>query len=167
MLLPSTFDEWFKLLGVVGVIASFLWGVWVWKDKSNNELAQQRLEAQRLADSRRIEATKPFLERQLKLYTEASQVAALIATSDEKREIQKATTRFWQLYWGELALVENKEVESAMVAMGRAITNGANRNETRQASLSLAHACRQSLDKSWGIHAWTNPDEATGSIKNP
>lgn len=167
MLRPSTFDEWFKLLGVAGAIASFLWGVWVWKDKANNELAQQRLEAQRLAESRRIEATKPFLERQLKLYTEASQVAALIATSDEKSETQKAVIRFWQLYWGELALVENKEVESAMVAMGRAITTGANRDALQQASLSLAHACRQSLDKSWGIHAWTNPDEATGSGKNP
>jgi SNF2 family DNA or RNA helicase len=167
MLLPSKYDEWFKLLGVAGAIASFLWGVWVWKDKSSNELAQQSLQAQRLADSRRIEATKPFLERQLKLYTEASQVAALIATSVEKRATQKAITRFWQLYWGELALVENKEVESAMVAMGRAITTGANRDELQQASLSLAHACRQSLDKSWGIHAWTNPDEATGSIKNP
>ncbi len=156
MRLPSTFDEWFKLLSVAGAIASFLWGVWVWKDKSYKELAQQR-----------IEATKPFLERQLKLYTEASQVAALIATSDEKSETQKAVTRFWQLYWGELALVENKEVESEMVAMGRAITTGANRDALQQASLSLAHACRESLDKSWGIQAWTNPDEATGSVKNP
>ncbi len=167
MLRPSTFDEWFKLVGVFGAIASFLWGVWVWKDKSNNDLAQQRLEAQRLAESRRIEATKPFLERQLKLYTEASQVAALIATSSDERQIQQALGRFWQLYWGELALVENTEVEAAMVAMGDAIREKANPQVLKQASLKLAHACRQSLDRSWGVHAWVNPDKATTSGKNP
>lgn len=167
MLRPSTFDEWFKLVGVFGAIASFLWGVWVWKDKSNNDLTQQCLEAQRLAESRRIEATKPFLERQLKLYTEASQVAALIATSSDERQIQQALGRFWQLYWGELALVENTEVEAAMVAMGNAIHEKANPQVLKQASLKLAHACRQSLDRSWGIHAWGNPDEATTSGKNP
>jgi hypothetical protein len=164
---PSTFDDRFKLLGVAGAIASFLWGVWVWKDKSHSELDQQRTEAQHLADSRRIEATKPFLERQLKLYTEASQVAALIATSDDKSETQKATTRFWQLYWGELALVENVEVGQAMSAMRAAIKNATDRNALQVASLNLAHACRQSLDKSWGIRAWTHPDDAPGSVKNP
>ena len=62
-------DNWIKVLGIVGVVISFLWGVWQWKDKSEQELKQRSSEAVRLAETRRLEATKPFLERQLKLYT--------------------------------------------------------------------------------------------------
>src|SRR6185503_15691410 len=105
---------------------------------------------------------KPFLERQFKLYNEASQVASIIATSDDKAEVKKATKRFWELYYGELALVENKKVEDAMIALGKAIEAESDREELKGRSLELAHACRYSLDKSWGIHAWTNPDQASG-----
>lgn len=162
MFLPSTFNEFIQLVGVGGAIASFLWGVWVWKDKSKKELAQQRVEAQRFADNRRIEATKPFLERQLRLYTEASEVAACIAAGPnviiDHTEIQTAKKRFWQLYYGELALVENVEVEEAMVQLGEAISGGIDQSELRKASLNLAVACRRSLATSWGIQAWENPD---------
>ena len=161
---PSSFEDFLKLLGVLGAVASFIWGVWVWRDKSHKELDQQIREAKQLAESRRVEATKPFLERQLKLYTEASQVAATIATSDNSAEVKKATKRFWELYWGELALVENKEVESAMVKLGEAMGANNNQNALKGLSLELARACRYSLDKSWGIHAWVNPDEAAGKI---
>lgn len=159
---PSSFEDFLKLLGVLGAVGSFLWGVWVWHDKSQKELAQQAIESQRLAESRRVEATKPFLERQLKLYTEASQVASIIATSDDKAEVKKATKRFWELYWGELALVENKEVEVAMENLGKTLEAESKREEVQGRSLDLARACRFSLDKSWGIHAWATPDQASG-----
>ena len=153
-------EQWLKVLGVAGAIASFVWGVFVWKEKSEADRDLQRIETERLAQSRRIEATKPFLERQLKLYTEATEVAAVIATSSDEAQKSDALERFWQLYWGELALVENKEVEQAMVALGEAIKAKANRGALEQASLRLARACRRSLDNSWGITAWSNPDAA-------
>lgn len=159
-ILPSSFEELLKVATLVGVVASFFWGVYVWKDKSEREIAQQRAEAERLSATRRIEATKPFLERQLKLYTEASQVAAVIATTSNNAARSKAENRFWELYWGELALVENTEVEAAMVAFGGGLNNKASLGELQQLSLTLAHACRFSLDKSWGIHAWSQPDKA-------
>lgn len=133
MLSPWRFSEVMQLLGIAGAIGSFVWGVLKWQDKANRELAQQFLETQRLADNRRIEATKPFLERQLKLYTEASEVAARIATGTsgviDEFEIRKAIARFWQLYYGELALVENMEVEDAMVQLDDAINNGLGQSE--------------------------------------
>jgi hypothetical protein len=138
----------------------FFWGVYVWKDKSEREIVQQKAEAERLSATRRIEATKPFLERQLKLYTEASQVVAIIATTSNNAARSKAVNRFWELYWGELALVENTEVEAAMVAFGEGLKKDAPLGELQQLSLTLAHACRFSLDKSWGIHAWSEPDKA-------
>ena len=155
-----TFDQWLKILGLVGLVGGFVWGVYQWRDKSDRELAQARFEAERLATSRKIEATKPFLERQLKLYTEASQVAATLATTPDNKERSKATKRFWELYWGDLALVENQGVEAAMVALGDALSRNSPQTELQQLSLRLARACRISLDRSWGIHAWTSPDEA-------
>ncbi len=177
-LFPSSFEQTLKLLTALGTVVSFAWGVAIWRDKSNKELAQTKTEAERfaenrrkelaqaeteakrLAESRRLEATKPFLERQLKLYTEASQVAAKIVTSTNVKEVADANKRFWELYWGELALVENQDVEAAMVALGKAIKDSAPQQQLQHLSLKLAHACRRSLDKSWGINAWSQPDYA-------
>jgi hypothetical protein len=158
--LPRTFDEWLKLLSAAGALGTFFWGVWVWQDQSRRSLEQQRLEAARNAETRRIESTRPFLERQLKLYTEATQIASAIATTKDSPERSKALQRFWQLYYGELALVENKEVEAAMVRLGRALQSGASAELLRGLSLQLAHRCRESLDRSWGVQAWSSPDLA-------
>lgn len=110
--------------------------------------------------SRKLKATRPFLERQLKLYPEASHIAAVLATTVDPTERTVATKRFWELYWGELALVENPKVESAMISFGEGLTSHASLAELQKLSLRLAYACRLSLDQSWGIHAWTSPDEA-------
>jgi len=175
------FDNVFKVLGALGAIATFLWTVYVWRDKSRKELAAAALEAERASLTRRIEATKPFLERQLQLYTAATQATAIIATSYDQDEVQSATKRFWQLFSGELALVENPDVASAMQTFRRALPALKDKNKSqndnepsqntsensemekeglRQLSLNLAAACRTSLARSWGIRAWASPDEA-------
>jgi hypothetical protein len=62
--------------------------------------------------------------------------------------------------------VENLEVEQAMVAMGRGLNDGSAPAELKQLSLRLAHACRESLAKSWGVAEWKMPDyggEAVGA----
>jgi hypothetical protein len=156
----ASLDTWLKVLGVAGAMFSFIWSVYQWREKSREELEVRRVEAERLAETRRIEATKPFLDRQLALYSEAARVAAQVATLGDTEAGQKARARFWELYWGELALVENKAVEGAMKRMGDAIAAGASDQELKYASLAVAHACRESLDKSWGINAWAAPDEA-------
>ncbi|WP_148714019.1 hypothetical protein [Chitinolyticbacter meiyuanensis] len=156
-------ENWLKILAVAGAICSFLWGVYQWRDKSMQELEVRRLEAERLAETRRIEATKPFLDRQLTLYSEATKVASQVATLGTTEAGKKARTRFWELYWGELALVENRTVEAAMKRMGDALAAGASEQELQLASLAVARACRESLDKSWGVNAWAQPDEAAPS----
>src|SRR2546425_3616720 len=59
-----------------------------------------------------MNARAPFLDRQLKLYEEAIETAAILATSADADQLQKAEVRFWELYWGELAMVENGGVKS-------------------------------------------------------
>lgn len=155
-----TFDNWLKILTVLGAKSSFLWGVYQWREKSSQELEARKQENARQIETRRIEATKPFLERQLALYGEATKIAAQVATQGDTESGKKALVRFWELYWGELALVENRSVEAAMVRMRNALLANASTAELEQASLAVAHACRNSLDRSWGIRAWSSPDEA-------
>jgi hypothetical protein len=115
------FANTLKVLTVLGAIVSFVWGVYQWREKSSQELEARKQESQRLVKTRRIEATKPFLERQLALYAEATKIASQVATQGNSESGKKALARFWELYWGELALVENRSVEAAMKRMGDAL----------------------------------------------
>jgi hypothetical protein len=181
----TRFDEVCKVLGALGAIATFLWTVYIWRDKSLKELEASKAESERASLTRRIEATKPFLERQLELYTVATRSAAIIATSHDQDEVQNATGHFLRLFSGELALVENLEVASAMQDFRRALGKNASRSRSVkempqgraetpemekealvQLSLKLAAACRNSLARSWGIRAWASPDEATQELDN-
>jgi hypothetical protein len=175
-----TFEQVFKILSTAGAIGTFLWTVYVWRDKARKDSDAAKQDAVRESLTRRIEATKPFLELQLSLYTEATTLASFIATTEDQAEIQSAVKRFKQLFAGELALVENTEVASAMEAFRRALPTLPSGNEPQQdagasqsaidrkmeklalaqLSLNLARAFRNSLARSWGVRAWASPDDA-------
>ncbi|WP_150746919.1 hypothetical protein [Pseudomonas fluorescens] len=142
-LIPGNFDEALKFVVVLGAVVSFFWGVLVW------------------IETRRVESTKPFLQHQLALYIEASKAAAIIATSASEVEVDKSKTLFSRLYWGELALVENADVARAMFDFRIALEARSSQERLQILSLALARACGKSLDKSWGINAWSSPDEAS------
>ncbi|HZP18630.1 MAG TPA: hypothetical protein VFB16_00345 [Bauldia sp.] len=106
------------------------------------------------ATTRLIEARKPYLDWQLDLYKETAQIAGRIATlptdSDRWREDHE---RFLQLFWSEMALVEDAKVELAMGAMKRSLDDciaASDKVCTRadRASLDLGHALRD------GIRVW-------------
>ena len=150
MQFPADLEVWIKALSILGAVVAFCWGVFQFISGQNVQ-----------AETRRIEATKPFLERQLKLYIEATQAAAMLATAENSDELDVANKKFWLLYWGELALVEDKRVEAAMVQFGRALESGSVGQQLQQYSLTLAHACRDSLAESWGVRQWRNPHGAS------
>jgi len=50
----------------------FCLGIYTYRDTSGQQLNRQRAEAERTAETRRIEATRPYLDKQLALYTEAT-----------------------------------------------------------------------------------------------
>ncbi len=152
-----------KLLTVFGAVASFLWGVFVWDSNQKSQRESLLRESQRVAATRKIEATKPFLDLQLELYQEAVRLASVISTSDQSPTRIKDIQSLMRLYWGKLAMVENREVEGAMVALRNAIEAGEPNEVLQNKTLDLAHACRRSLDRSWGINAWTKPDGASPS----
>lgn len=149
----SKFEPWLKVLPALGAIGVFFWGVYTYKDTTALQLARDEREADKIQETRRVEATRPYLETQLKLYTEATKTAATIATSDNPDEVAKAKKRFFELYYGELALVERDRVANAMIAFKKALDAGKH-EELSGLSLSLARACRDELAVSWGTDAW-------------
>ena len=120
------------------------------KDKQANEIAQRNKEI----EAALREARKPFLERQQILYFEATAAASKLATLDNGAERDAARKRFYHLFWGELSVVEDELVERAMVGFKNTLelyeSGQVERRQVEQASLNLAHSCRDSLARGWG-----------------
>jgi hypothetical protein len=120
------------------------------EDKRVHEAEQRNKEVE--AASR--EARKPFLERQQTLYFEAASAASKLATLESGAERDTARKRFYHLFWGELSVVEDELVESAMVRFKNTLelyeAGEASKSELEQMSLNLARSCRDSLARGWG-----------------
>nr|WP_315185034.1 hypothetical protein [uncultured Albidiferax sp.] len=138
-----------KILTAMGAVVVFCWGVYQFDQTQRGQ-----------AETRRVEATRPFLDKQLKLYTDATQAASTMATSNSPEEVVAARSRFFLLFWGELVMVEDRHVESAMVEFRAALNAGKKGAELEQLSLRLARACRNSLAVAWGVKQWQDPHDA-------
>ena len=112
---------------------------------------QREFDLMRLQAEQQHEKQRPFLERQLRHYFEASESASKVANLPDGKDRAEAMQAFWQLYWGPLAVVEDSDVERAMVNFSGALrSDESDRATLQQRSLELAHAFRGSLEKQWG-----------------
>lgn len=117
---------------------------------------------------------RPLWEQQVNLYFETTRVTARLASLEPGPEWQAAAHEFWVMYFGPLSIVENQGVEQAMVDFSAALESAqplaqmlaapelqsiapdrtsdlakrfaAAQSELQSASLSLAWACRDSLN---------------------
>jgi hypothetical protein len=88
--------------GIVGIVGAFV-GVWQYLDKRSQSNRE------------------PFLKQQMDYcFRACDAVGRMIAESDPEKW-KAARADFWALYWGTLAVVEDRSVEAAMVAMGRLV----------------------------------------------
>jgi hypothetical protein len=100
---------------------------------------------------------EPFLQKQLEMCFQASNTAARLATETDPAEWEEARQTFWRLYWGTLGIVEDRNVESAMVELGRLVPDKPVDAPTlpmeslRQPSIRLAHAARNLILNSWNV----------------
>ena len=155
------------------------------KIESDRRNAQQaanletlRAEITKANEARTFESQRPYREKQIELYFEASRAASTIATSSNPQEKAAAEAKFWNLYWGPLSVVEDtlivdssqgSEVEKAMVIFGRCSMlsgsdprnytdsqttfNRCSSSELKQVSLCLAHTVRDAIHSTWGINS--------------
>ena len=105
-----------------------------------------------------------FWDKQLSIYSELVDNAALIATTDDSISYQKAKQRFLQLYYGEANVVIAKNVETKMVQfkkkldfyeMNKGEVSPDNdehvKQELQRISYELAVTCRNSSINSWNV----------------
>ena len=90
----------FAAVGAVGVSLIQYMG------QRNDEIAQRDMEIVVLDR----QSKQKFLDKQFELYTEAVIVVSRLATGSEYEGREKDSIRFWQLYWGELGMVEDGQV---------------------------------------------------------
>ena len=116
-----------------------------------------RTEVARQAETRRVEASRPYLDRQLAIYSELTKVSSFLAVNnDQSKEWQQSQFRFQELYAGEATLVYRGDVENAIAPFFKAISAPAPRSQQQliQLSQAIARACRAELAASWGTAAW-------------
>jgi hypothetical protein len=100
---------------------------------------------------------RPFLQKQLEICFEAVDAASRLATETSATELEIARLKFWRLYWGPLSIVENREVEGAMVALGKIVPPQPISSpklpmvSLQNPSYELAHAARDLMSKSWDV----------------
>ena len=114
---------------------------------------QQAAAASKLAADREQAVLKPFLDKRLELYFAASEAAATMALSKDKELRDKAELQLVQLYAGTLIIVEDQEVEAAMLKIYKCITgeDACDEAEKQRRSQALASRARDSIGKSYNI----------------
>jgi hypothetical protein len=139
---------------VSALIGAATIGVGIWQFREDSEMR---------AHTARLEARKPFLEKQMDLCFAASETAATLATTTDPERWQASNEAFWRLYWGPLSVVERPlaagaigAVEARMVNLGNKLKPLQNNpslplRELERSSLDLAHACRDLIFDSWEI----------------
>lgn len=154
--------ELVPILPVLVALAGGIWAVITYIDKQSVARLEEARIAEQEAQTRLLEAQQPFLERQLDLYFETSEVLGRLAMADPGSDVfSTAEDRFWALYWSELSLVESHGVEAAMVRAGQTLPpySGARRGDPSfdclqsnfQSSVYyVAHALRDAITERWG-----------------
>jgi Flp pilus assembly protein TadB len=123
----------------------------------NRQMDAQEAEQRARDTARDMDARRSLWEKQLTLYFEASNAAATIATTTDEESRKKAIENFWRLYWGPLAIVEDKAilkakdayVEHQMVQFGQALDKNVPKQELQRESLKLATTIAESIDLVW------------------
>jgi hypothetical protein len=114
---------------------------------------QQRAAADKQAADREQSLLRPVWEKRLELYFTAAEAAATIALSSDKTERDRAEAKFSQLYAGPMIIVEDAEVEQAMIRFNNGLTghDSCDQSELHSRSLKLASAARTSIGHSFNI----------------
>jgi hypothetical protein len=94
-----------------------------------------------------FEARKPFDSKVLELYLQASDDAAVIATTHDSAEREAAIAHFRRLYCGMLAVAESRDVADAMIKFNERLSGAC----TQKDSLDLAKVLRNSIARTWPL----------------
>jgi hypothetical protein len=131
--------DWKTIIPWLLTLATILIGIWQYGDKQDQI------------------SREPFLKEQLDLAFDVSKTVAVLATATDVKVWNEARSHFWMLYWGPLSIVEDQDVESAMIELGEIVptpdkeTPALPMSALTNLSYKLAHALRDLVLTSWNV----------------
>jgi hypothetical protein len=147
-----TIDALAKLLTVVAII---LGGGWTLIQYTINRADQLR--------AQQLEASKPFLEKRLQFYIEATTAAATITTSKNPDEVAQAKQKFWMLYSGPLIVLAEPAIQRPLNAYADCLESSAKcQAPLPQLSRELARAAGVSMGNQW---SYPNPPSLKAEVQ--
>ena len=145
-----------SVLGVIGVITSIYFGLKSKTNAINNQWWQE------------------FYKQKMNVYLRASEVASKIAylklNNIESTELSERILEFNTLYGGPMAIMEETEVEAAMVIYRKALKKDLSPEKLIDLALYLSHVLRNEsrstfLDEEANSHYGSN-DKIIATMKN-
>jgi len=147
-------DSFVKNVGVLATVATLIGGAIAFFAQRGDDIAQRKLQA----EAALRESKKVFLEKQAALFFEAVPLVSRLAIAATPEEmVDKDERRFWELFWGELGMVEDVPVARSMDLFGRSLQafrvdpDNVCAAQRRSISLTLSHCVRKSLGANWGV----------------
>jgi len=120
------------------------------KERESREKDRTMLQLQTAATQ--FAARQAFANKHLELCSQASAAAGTIATSKDEKRKTAAINDFWQLYWGPLGIVENRDVSRSMIAFGECLGGNCGGESLTTFSLDIAHQCRRDVEKNFELN---------------
>lgn len=148
-------DSVVKNIGVLTAVATLVGSAVAFFVQRADDIDQRTLQAQAVErESKRV-----FLNKQADIYFETVPLVSRLANAESRSSIDAADEqRFWEIFWGELGMVEDAGVARAMDLFGQSLNAFQGRialprcaEQRKSISLTLSHCVRKSLGQNWGV----------------
>jgi hypothetical protein len=148
-------DSVVKNIGVLTAAATLVGSAIAFFIQRADDIEQKALQAEAV----QRESKRVFLEKQAEIYFEMVPLVSRLANVNSASLIdEQDEKRFWELFWGELGMVEDVDVARAMDIFGQSLKDFQSRNpnslcaeKRKSISLTLSHCVRKSLGENWGV----------------
>jgi hypothetical protein len=151
------FDKSIKVIQAFAIVVGILFTYLEFKRYNYEKIEREKERNAQTAKEIRMH----FYQLQLDFYTEAVEATATLATEKKDTEdYHNARKDFMRLFWGRLAIVEEKTVEAEMIKFKNLLENyespdgNVTKSELEQASLKLAHDASR-----YTIGVWVDSSE--------
>ena len=130
-----TWELSLKTLVLLGGVVAALWAFFTYTDTKEKEFYTF------------------YWNKKLELFLETSEAASQMATTESMEEYRQARAKYWQLFFGQLSLVEGDPVKAAMQSFAPLIPSEdapqLPLKELQQPAYQLTIALKKELLRSW------------------
>jgi hypothetical protein len=155
---PTTQAILMLIQGLLPAMTAIVGGLWIVFTYLENQKIVEQQRSDQLRQQWRaqlIEARKPFLERQLKVYFDAANAIGKLVVGMQTPEWDKAHDRFQELYWSDVVLVESKDVKTWIgFLQGHATVHREKRSDitakiVKESAQKAVATIREDIESSW------------------